>query len=305
MCGMNLKEVMKVLSFLFFFVVLGVLFFALFTQKSSAPPQQRSEQIEQKTLKVTSENLPLQILSGYTVGIFAENLNQPRDLQFSPDGMLLVSTPGDSTVLAFPDRNNDGKADDRITILSDLKTPHGLAFYKNKLYVATVDKVNRYAWDEKQLKATFEKTVVSLPGNSNHIYRTILFKNDQLYISVGSTCNVCNEKNSWNGTIIVSSPNRDDPHVFAKGQRNAPFMTLNPNTQEIWATGMGRGTIWETIFHLTKLTLFGKISIMDGLCAMGIRFPIQILMHQQRQMVPVPIQQHQYMKSLLIQRLLV
>src|SRR5579884_1258232 len=91
--------------------------------------------------KITPADTSITVPSGYTLGYFAQNLGSARDLQFSPGGTLLVSDPNDGTVLALPDKNGDGVADQVVTVISGLNHPHGLAFYGGKLFIAEVDRV--------------------------------------------------------------------------------------------------------------------------------------------------------------------
>lgn len=177
----------------------------------------------------------------FNISIFAENIENARDLELSPGGTLLVSSPSDGKVFALPDRNNDGIADEVKVILEGQSGPHGLAFYKEKLFVVDQNKVVLYKWDENLLMAKEEKVLFELPGGGGHDRYTISFnKKGNMFVSLGSTCNVCREKHPWRATVIITNENGDNPQFFAKGLRNAPFITVNPQTGELWGTEMGR-----------------------------------------------------------------
>jgi len=64
---------------------------------------------------------------------------------------------------------------------------------------------------------------------------------------VGSTCNVCNEKDWRRAKILVSNTDGSDLKVFASGLRNSVFMALHPVTQQVWATEMGRDLLGDDI----------------------------------------------------------
>lgn len=186
-------------------------------------------------------SIPLKLLSGYTIHIFASGLNNPRDLQFTPDGTLLVSSPDDNRVFALPDTNHDDVADTNKVIITGENHVHGLAFYGGKLFVADVDQVVRYNWDENTLTATKDKVLFSLPENNDHNNRTIIFDQaGQMYVSVGSTCDVCTQSPLQGGSILISDASGSTPKVYASGLRNASFLTFNPKTNDLWATEMGR-----------------------------------------------------------------
>ncbi len=185
--------------------------------------------------------IPLQIPEGFSIGVFAKNLSGARDLQFSPSGILLVSLTSLGQIVAIPDRNNDGTADESRVVLRDLRKPHGVAFYKSKLYVAEETKVTRYNFDETDLTATYDKKLFDLPSGGRHFTRSLVFDNNgNLYVSLGSTCDTCVEREEFISTVIISDADGKTPRVFSKGLRNAVFLTQKPNSNEIFVTEMGR-----------------------------------------------------------------
>ena len=88
-------------------------------------------------------DIPLKLSEGYKIGIFSKDLGKARDLALSSGGTMLVSDPDGGRVIAMPDKNNDGVADENVTLLEGLRLPHGIAFYKNWLFIAEEDKVIR------------------------------------------------------------------------------------------------------------------------------------------------------------------
>jgi glucose/arabinose dehydrogenase len=199
---------------------------------------------------------PLQLPAGYIAHVFADGLGVARDLQFTPGGTLLISDPKANTVTALPDHNHDGVADAPKVVLrgtpgNDTVQPgaHGLAFHDGKLYVAETARVVRYNWDEASLTATLDRELFRLPTpGGNHGRRTLAFDTKgNLYVSVGSTCNVCRESDPRYATVLISDADGNNPHVFAAGLRNAPFLALNPTSGEIWTTEMGRDELGDNI----------------------------------------------------------
>lgn len=204
-----------------------------------------------------SENatdLPLKLPSGFSISIFAKDLGAPRVMSYDPVGNLVVSIPSEGKVVALPDRNADGAADEVITVIDGLNRPHGLATRcteRCEFYVAETDKVAVYDYDEKNLKAINPRKIIDLPGGGNHFTRTLLFmpapQDHRLLISVGSSCNVC-EESDWRRAKILSA-NADGSALkeFAKGLRNAVFMAIHPVTGKIWATEMGRDLLGDDL----------------------------------------------------------
>ncbi len=243
---------MKRTIFIIALVILGVVI--LFFLKSPPSILNTSQNMPTTSNSDSSSSLGadmpfnLTIPSEFHIGLFAQDLNSPRDMQFTPQGTLLVSSPSTNSVYALPDTNKDGIADTKKTIITGENHVHGLAFYNKQLFIADVDKVVRYNWDEKSLTATKDKVLFSLPQNSDHNARTIIFDSKgTMYVSVGSTCNVCSENSPQSATILVSDSDGNNPHIYASGLRNAPFMTFYPGTQDLWATEMGRDNLGDNI----------------------------------------------------------
>jgi len=244
---------MKKIGFVLISVIIVFFLIVVFWQKNSGLRQSqllnnKSASSNIKTSVGGTPNIPFNLPSGFVVHVFAKGLGTPRDLQFSPGETLLVSDPDAGIVYALPDKNGDGVADSPKVVISGENHPHGLAFYQGKLYVADVNRVVRYNWDESSLTAIEDKILFSLPENSDHNNRTIVFDEaGKMYVSVGSTCNVCNEASNLSATVLISDANGNSPTVFAKGLRNAPFIQFNPKTGELWGTEMGRDYLGDNL----------------------------------------------------------
>jgi glucose/arabinose dehydrogenase len=142
-------------------------------------------------------------------------------------------------------------------VLDGLNEPHGLAFYEGKLYVAENDKVRRYEWDERKLRATNPVKLADLPTGGGHSTRSILFHGGKMYVSAGSSCNVCVEKDPRRAAVMEFNPDGSGQKIFAKGLRNSVGVAVNPKTDTVWVTVNGRDMLGddlppETIYDLGK-----------------------------------------------------
>jgi len=194
---------------------------------------------------------------GFHISVFAENVDSARLMIFSPGGVLLVSESGEGKVVALPDPKHAGKAARTVTVLDGLNEPHGLAFYEGKLYVAENDKVRRYDWDETNLRASNPRMLTDLPTGGGHSTRSLLFHAGKMYVSAGSSCNVCIEKDPRRAAVMEFNPDGSAQKIFAKGLRNAVGLAVNPKTDTVWVTVNGRDWLGddlppETIYDLGK-----------------------------------------------------
>ncbi len=208
---------------------------------------------EDITEVINTTGMPLKLPAGFSISVFAKNLGNPRVLAFDPQENLVVSIPSQGKIVALPDKNKDGIADETITILEGLNRPHGIAFRcteRCEMYVAESHRVMVYEYNQP-FQAKNGRKIIDLPGGGNHFTRTILFMpepNDpRLLVSVGSSCNVCQESDWRRAKILVANADGSDLKIFARGLRNSVFMALHPATKEIWATEMGRDLLGDNL----------------------------------------------------------
>ena len=160
--------------------------------------------------------------AGTAVSRFAEDLPNARFLRFTPGGDLLASQPRSGRVVRLlPDRDGDGRSDGRREVVADLNRPHGLDLHDGWLYVAETDAIGRIRFDPATgaTSGVFERVVTGLPGGGNHWTRTLRFGPDGwMYVSIGSSCNVCVEEDRRRAAIDALSAGR----VGRGGLRDGP-----------------------------------------------------------------------------------
>ncbi len=190
-------------------------------------------------------NLP----AGFRAQLFASGLTNPRMMAFDDNGVLHVTQTSDGSVVALPDRDGDGVADAVVTVHTGLNRPHGLAFRDGWLYVADTDGVVRLRGTADDLARPQRESVVEgIPSGAGHFTRTLGFGPDGgMYVSVGSSCNVCLERDPRRAAILRYEPDGSGEQIFAKGLRNAVGFTWRPGTDELWATNNGRDYLGDDV----------------------------------------------------------
>lgn len=196
----------------------------------------------------TTSALPLRAPPGVAITVFARDQGAPRVLRMDPEGTLVASIPSRGMVVALPDRDRDGRADNAVTILSGLNRPHGLAFNGSNLFVAETNAIVRYDYDATALTARNPKLIASLPTGGNHTTRTIGIGPDRrLYVSIGSSCNVCVERDSRRAALYAMNLDGSNFKPFATGLRNTVFFSWHPGTGALFGTDMGRDLIGDNL----------------------------------------------------------
>ncbi|MDQ3536335.1 MAG: PQQ-dependent sugar dehydrogenase, partial [Bacteroidota bacterium] len=194
-------------------------------------------------IEATDENISkLKLPKGFSVAPFAKDLNQPRIIKISNNGTVYVTRREDHDLIMLKDTNNDGKADEQKQIWQKEQL-HGIDIDGDKMYLITVNDV--YVADIKNDGTITEPRVIlkDFPGGGQHANRTLGVGPDgKLYISVGSTCNACEETNDENATMVVANTDGTNRKIFASGLRNTIGFDWHPETKDFY--GMDHGIDW-------------------------------------------------------------
>lgn len=178
--------------------------------------------------------------AGFTVSSFATGLKNPRIIAVSPNGAIYVSRREQGDIVLLKDADGNGVADAAPLVVANRPNAHGLAIKGDKLYIATVKEIFVAAIRPDGTLGTLEMIVGDLPDGGQHPNRTMAFGPDgMLYVSVGSTCNACNETNPENASILRVSPDGKMRTIFARNLRNTIGFSWQPQTGELW--GMDHG----------------------------------------------------------------
>jgi glucose/arabinose dehydrogenase len=186
----------------------------------------------------------LRVPDGFKISVFAENLQGVRYLVLGPGNAVYASQPASGLVVKLTDRNNDGVADTVATIARGLHGPFGLAFRGDTLYVAEERDVLRFGPNG----AAPVTVVPRLPGGTGHSTRTILFGPDgKMYVSVGSSCNLCDERDSMRAAVVKFNVDGSGGRIFAKGLRNTVGMAFHPTSGELWGNNNDRDNLGDDL----------------------------------------------------------
>jgi glucose/arabinose dehydrogenase len=131
--------------------------------------------------------------AGFVIGDFATGLSDPRFMVLGPGGVVLVAQRGINTVTALPDRDGDGVADEALAVVGDLDAPTSLAFRDGRLHIGETSRLTRVDLSD-DLVATNRVVLIDDLPTGGHATRTVVFGSDgKIYVSIGSSCNVCVE----------------------------------------------------------------------------------------------------------------
>lgn len=207
------------------------------------------------------ESLPFILPQGFSARLYSKKLPGVRVLTRDPRGVLTASLPEKGKIVALPDEDGNGVSDETVTILGNLNNPHGIIFRCNDavpidgnpkdctLFVAEENAVTAYTYTPLSFNAEFKEKLADLPGSGGHSTRSLFLHPDgkRLLVSVGSSCNVCEEKDSRRASILAIDLETKKVALYATGLRNTVFMTLHPVTGALWGTDMGRDLLGDDL----------------------------------------------------------
>jgi len=202
----------------------------------------------------------LQVPQGYQIAVAGEVEHRLRFLAKSPDGRLFATdmfNRGDNRlgrVIIFEQWNEGLKRFDKTTeYLTKLRNPNQVAFYstggQHFIYIAETGFVKRYKYlagdtaphDTGTIIARFPDYGLDYKYGGWHLTRSMAFHNNKLYVSIGSSCNACIEKEGIRACVMEMDPDGRNAKVFAKGLRNSVAIKWVNN--QFWVTSMGRDQI--------------------------------------------------------------
>jgi glucose/arabinose dehydrogenase len=219
---------------------------ALLLSAACSAPDMRAQSGPRAAIDTTASDLiparastldgRLSVPAGFTVTRFASVPNA-RAMLLAPDGSVYVSTPGRNAIVRLVDNNRDGVADSVTTVLSGLDRPHGMAFHNGKFYVANTGGVVRFALNAAGIPTGAPEQLNRFDPGKNHWTRSILFGADgKMYVSIGSTCNICVETAHERASVMQYDENGQNGRVYSSGLRNAVGLAVHPVTRQIWVT---------------------------------------------------------------------
>lgn len=232
----------------------------------AACTQAQSPLVAQRLTLKGGKTFSLNVPRGYEIVPAAEGLKRVRFFAKAPDGRLFVTdmynlTDNKRGVIYILDGWNEGtgKFAKVVPYMTRLHNPNSVQFYKDAtgqdwIYIAETGKLTRRKFthgEERptdahpQTVATFPDYGLSYKYGGWHLTRTLAFApNGKLYVSVGSSCNSCVEKEPVRATVLEMDPDGRNSRIFARGLRNA--VGLKWLDGRLWATNQGSDHLGTT-----------------------------------------------------------
>jgi len=206
---------------------------------------------------------PLEVPNDFTIEEVASGIPAPRFMAIDPlDGSLVYGSSTTSQVIRLRDTNSDGRYDQTQLVAGGLAAVHSVAFVSSGgtggvpvLLAAAEDQLVRLSNFDAGGTARQVDKLLDLPGGAKDLYghrtRTIAKGPDgKLYISVGSSCDVCLEDTPQRAALLRANTDGSGVEVYASGLRNTVGFDWRPSADgtsppALWGADMGRNNLGQ------------------------------------------------------------
>ncbi len=242
-----MRGLQRLLRDLFFLGVAALLFWLFLPERFATNAPFNPAGINSPDDQLLADRIVLP--QGFHINVFAEELPGARMLEVTNNGDVLVSLPASGRVVLLQrDDGGDGKSDGQIDLVSNLDRPHGLDIHDGWLFIAETDALGRIRFDSdnRSTSGQYEQIVSGLPRGGNHWSRSVRIGPDGLiYVSVGSSCNVCIENDPRRAAILRFNPDGSGSEIFASGLRNTVGFDWRPDTGLLYGVDNGRDLLGD------------------------------------------------------------
>ncbi|MES2393675.1 MAG: hypothetical protein V4555_18700, partial [Acidobacteriota bacterium] len=264
---------------------------ALFLVAAALSPALESQTAH--TLAYTpGKSITLSLPSGFDINVAATGLRRIRFFAQAPDGRIFATGMHDlsdntnGTIYILDGWNPQTHTfTNVIHYLDHLRNPNNLAFYTDPkthqswIYLPLTDRLVRYKYNPGDTHPTTPPEVLTRFPDYGlnykyggwHLTRTVaiasLHGRTRIYITTGSSCNYCKEREAVRAALVVMNPDGSHEQIVAHGLRNAVDLRFLPDLDggALFATNMGDDHLGDqlpddTFFELDSDTHPGPIA---------------------------------------------
>jgi glucose/arabinose dehydrogenase len=225
------------------------------TAEDLPPPGQTEDARNGPSLVPQPEGAWPQVPPGFEVQLYADGLDNPRQVRVAPNGDVFVAESDPGRITAFRGVDAEGRFQKTGVFARGLRQPFGIAFYPpgpepRFVYVGNTDAVVRFPYKNGDLKASGPpRKILPLPSGG-HWTRDLAFSPDgkRMLVSVGSRSNVGDDASERRrANILECDPEGKGLRVYAWGLRNPVGLAVHPKSGELWTSVNERDRLGDNL----------------------------------------------------------
>jgi glucose/arabinose dehydrogenase len=240
-------------------ILLAIVIAAIGKHTNAAIPTRPLKLVPHHISLASGRSFDLNLPEGLAISVAVQGLKRVRFMAKSPDSRIFVTDMYNladnkrGVVYILDEFDPTSKTFKKVTTyLKGLRNPNSIAFYTDGkgvdwFYLALTDHLLRYKYNpgeetpqgQPEVLATFPDYGLSYKYGGWHLTRTIVVGgNGKIYVSVGSSCNACEEKEEVRASVLEMDPDGKNQRRFVRGLRNA--VGLRWIKDQLYATNMGQ-----------------------------------------------------------------
>jgi glucose/arabinose dehydrogenase len=187
------------------------------------------------------------------VSVYARGIKSARFFAFNENNTMFVGTRDNDSIYVVQDTDNDGTADVVKPVDSKLSSPHSVFYYEKDLYLGEENRVSVYRnitddgkYDSKEILVDNLPAGNRLSGGGHKTRTVVIGPDKKMYVSIGSSCNVCEEDDDRRATIMRYNLDGSGGEIYASGLRNTVGFDFDVSGQ-LYGADMGRDQIGDDI----------------------------------------------------------
>ncbi len=135
------------------------------------------------------------------------------------DGVYVISKPGAPA----------------IKVISGLSDPLGLAWYRDRLYVSSIGRVDAFGGFNGR-RFTSSTRVLNGPVAGGENNGLVMSADGRFLIGITASCDHCTPRSAWSGSVVSFRPDGSDLRLFARRIRAPVGLAYVPGTSDLLAT---------------------------------------------------------------------
>jgi glucose/arabinose dehydrogenase len=221
--------------------------------------------------------------AGLRASVYAKGPPTTAAFTFDPRGRLWLTAAGLETHTEDGVYMVAGPGAPALKVVSGLDDPLGMAWYRGRLYVASVGRVDAYGgFNGKRFTEHIKILTGPAKGAENNLL--VMAAGGRFLMGITATCDHCTPSSEYSGSIVSFRPDGSDLRLYASRIR-APFgLAYFPGTSDLLVTmnqqdNLGAQTPgdWLALVREGEDWRFPECHGQGGAACAGVPAPIAVL----------------------------